>query len=391
MIKSFKYRLLPNKTQQELITKTFGCTRFVWNKYVDVFKSYDKDNNPKPVYKTPKDLKKEFEWLGEVSQASLQQKIRDFQQTKNQFFNKKRKKRIGSPNYKNRYSRQSYRLPNQKFKIFNNRIQLEKIGRVKYVKDREIPENAKLLSVTVSKDVSGDYYISINFKTKNKKYESKRQKPNIGIDLGVSSIATLSDGIQFGNPRCFDKNHAELRAAQKHLSRKKKGSNRYKKQKVKVAKVYEKIKNQRVWHLHNISRYIVDNYNEIGMEDLRVDAMLKSKMMSKLISDSSMSTLKKFITYKQKFDYNKDVVLLGTYEPSTKECSSCGYIQQMKLSDREFVCTGCGEVKMDRDLNASITIKNKTVGVNTNYKRGEVVRPLEVHPDVLWRLISEKR
>lgn len=391
MIKSFKYRLLPNKTQQQLMTNTFGCTRFVWNKYVDVFKSYDKDNNPKPVYKTPKDLKKEFEWLGEVSQSALQQKIRDFQQTKKQFFNKKRKKLIGIPKYKNKYSRQSYRLPNQKFKVFENRIQLEKVGKVKFKKDRALPADIKLLSATISKETNGNYYISINFEIEKPKYENKENKSNVGIDLGVSSIATLSDGVQFENPKCFDKNHAKLKEAQQHLSRKKKGSNRYKKQKLKVAKIHKKIKNQREWYLHNISRFIVDNYNEIGMEDLRVDSMMRSKMMSKSIADSSMSTLKKFITYKQKFDYNKDVVLLGTFEPSTKECSGCGHIQQMKLSDREFACTGCEEIKMDRDLNASKTIKNKTVGINTAYKRGEVVRPLSVHSDVHWRLISEKR
>lgn len=387
MIKSFKYRLLPNKTQQELFSKTFGCTRFVWNKYVDIFKSYDKENNPKPTYKTPKELKQDFEWIGEVSHTALQQKIRDFQQTKTQFFNKKRKKLIGAPQYKNKYSRQSYRLTNQKFKIYDNKIQLEKIGNVKYIKDRNIPVDSKLLSVTVSKETNGDYYISINFEIEKPKYGNKENKPNVGIDLGVSSIATLSDGIQFKNPKCFDKNHAELRKAQKHLSRKKKGSNRYNNQKLKVSKIHKTISNQREWHLHNISRFIVDNYNDIGMEDLRVDSMMKSKMMSRSIADSSMSTLKKFITYKQKFDYNKDVVLLGTYEPSTKECNGCGNIQHMTLSDREFVCTSCGEIKMDRDLNASKTIKNKTVGVNTDYKRGEIVRP-KIHSNVGWGQIS---
>lgn len=387
MIKSFKYRLLPNKTQQKSITKTFGCTRFVWNNYVGIFKSYDAENNPKPIYSTPKELKKEFEWLGEVSQASLQQKIRDFQQTKTQFFNKKRKGRIGIPKYKSKYSRQSYRLPNQKFKVIGNKIQLEKTGKVKFKKDRDLPADAKLLSVTISKETNGNYYISINFETKKLKYDDKKNKHNVGIDLGVSSIATLSDGIQFENPKCFVKNHAELKKAQKHLSRKKKGSNRYNKQRLKVAKIHKHIKNQRDWYLHNISRYIVDNYNEIGMEDLRVDSMMRSKMMSKSISDTSMSKLKTFIIYKQKFDYNKDVVLLGTFEPSTKECSGCGNIQHMTLSDREFVCTGCGVIKLDRDLNASKTIKNKTVGVNTDYKRGEIVRP-KIHSNVGWRRIS---
>jgi putative transposase len=387
VVLSFKYKLNPNKTQQELFSKTFGCVRFIWNHYVDVFKSYHKENLPKPIYRTPKELKQEFEWIGEVSQAALQQKIRDFQQTKTQFFNNKRKKLIGAPKYKNKYSRQTYRLPNQKFKIKGNTIQLEKIGKVKFKKDRNIPKDAYLLRATISKESCGDYYVSISFEIEKTNYENKKQKPNVGIDLGVSSLVTLSDGLQFDNPRCFDKNHAELKRAQRHLSRKKKGSNRYKKQKLKVAKVHKKIKNQREWHLHNISRYIVDNYNEIGMENLDITRMLTSKTMSKSISDTSMSKLKTFISYKQKFGYNKDVVLLGTFEPSTKECHECENIQHVKLSDREFVCTGCGNIKMDRDLNASKTIKRKTVGVNADYKRGEIVRP-KVHSDVKWRLIS---
>src|SRR5690606_9859467 len=122
-----------------------------------------------------------------------------------------------------------YRLPNQKFKVFENRIQLEKVGKIKFKKDRPLPADAKLLSATISKETDGNYYISINFEIEKPKYENKENKPNVGIDLGVSSIATLSDGVQFENPKCFDKNHAKLKEAQKHLSRKKKGSNRYNK------------------------------------------------------------------------------------------------------------------------------------------------------------------
>jgi putative transposase len=390
MIKTFKYRLYPNKSQQVLFLKTFGCVRFVWNNYVEVFKSYNRENNPKPIYKTPKELKQKFEWLGEVSYKALEQKIRDFEKAKMQFFNKGNKIKNGYPKFKNKYSKQSYRLSNNNFKLEDNKVKLTKVGWVKYKKDRELLEDSRILSATISENNINQYYISITFEIKKENYESKKQKPNLGIDLGVSSLATLSDGLQFENPKCFDKNHARLKKAQRHLSRKKKGSNRYKKQKLKVSNIYNKIKNQRDWHLHNISRYIVDNYNEIGMEDLRVDKMMKSKLMSKLIADASMSKLKRFITYKQKFDYNKEVALLGTFEPSTKECNECGNIQHMKLTDREFVCTGCGNVIMDRDLNASKTILRKTVGVTTDYKRGEIVRP-KVHSNVKWRLISGKR
>lgn len=374
--KSYKYRIYPNVKQQIKLAKTFGCVRVYWNGLVASFNSYDAENNPNPTYKTAKELRSEIDWMQEISAGALQQKYRDFDQTKKQYFNKGRRKKIGRMSFKKKSNNQSFRLPNQKFYIKENKIQLEKIGKVNIVVDRNIPENAKLLSVTVSKNASNQYFASINFEIEQP-IKTKKSNENLGIDLGVSSIATLSNGVQFANQKKFRENQSKLRSAQKHLSRKKKGSNRYHKQRFKVAKIHQKTTNQRDWHLHNISRWIVENFNEIGMEDLAISNMVRNRKLAKSISDASMSKLKQFISYKQK-EYGKEVKLLGRYEPSTKECHGCGSIQVMSLSDREFVCENCGEVKMDRDLNASIVIKNKTVGVNAVERASSDIKTL--HP-----------
>lgn len=153
--------MYPNHTQEVLLAKTFGCNRFIWNKCVEAFESYDKVKNPSPKIPTKKDLESEFPWLNEVSAASLQQKTRDFEEFKKQYFNKDRKNKIEEPNYKSKKSKQSFRLPNQKFKLSDDKIRLEKIGWVKIVMDRSIPENSKILSCTVSKNKSGQYFVSI--------------------------------------------------------------------------------------------------------------------------------------------------------------------------------------------------------------------------------------
>jgi putative transposase len=361
-----------------LFNKTFGCVRFYWNNLVDSFNSYDKDANTSPKYKTQKELKVDYNWLKEVSATALQQKYNDFIETKNQYFKKDRKIKLGRMKFKKKGGDQSYRLPNPRFSIVSNKIKLEKIGLVSIVIDRHIPINSKLLSVTVSKNPSGQYFASINFQVEQE-LKQKTSNENVGIDLGVSAIATLSNGMQFDNPKRFAKNQSKLRSCQKHLSRKVKGSNRYNKQKIKVAKLHQKITNQRDWQLHNISKYIVENFNEIGMEDLNIKGMVKNRKLSKAISDTSMSKLKQFISYKQK-EYGKKVILLGRFQPSTKECSYCGNVQKMNLSDRIFECVSCG-FKLNRDYQAAIVIRNKTVGVNADkrsWSESKTLHPLVV-------------
>ena len=281
-LKAYKFRLYPNATQEVLLNKTFGCVRYAWNQNVANFLTYDKDDNPKPIFKTSTELRNEIEWMKEVSASAIQQKEMDFNEFKTQLFNAKRKSKIGFPKFKKKSNRQSYRLPNQKFKIVNGKLQLEKIGKIKFIQDREFPEFFKFMNVTISKNPSGEYYASILIE------QEINHKPKVnkecGLDVGVKTFGTQSDGIEVDNPKYFSKNQAKLKRLQQHFSRKQKGSKRRDKCRLKIAKLHQKIVNQRDWFLHNYSTYLIENYDRIFIEDLDVKGLLEKKQLSKEIS-----------------------------------------------------------------------------------------------------------
>lgn len=348
---AYKYRLYPNKTQQTLLNKTFGCVRFYWNRQVAIFKTYNKETNPKPEFKTSTELRNENEWMLEVSAAAIQQKEIDFKEYKKQLFNKSRKKKIGFPSFKKKNNRQSFRLPNQKFKIIGKKIQLEKIGKVKMIIDRELPQG-KLMSVTVSKNPSGQYFASILIETEIT-HKVKTNK-DVGIDLGIKTFSTQSDGVEINNPKFLNKNQIKLRRMQQHFSRKQKGSNRKNKCRLKIAKLHQKITNQRDWFLHNYSTSLINNYDTIFIEDLNVSGMLKNHCLAGAISDVSWSKFTSMLNYKAKW-YGKDVVKVSRFFASSKTCECGVKNDNLKLSDREWVCKACGLVN-SRDLLAANNI-----------------------------------
>lgn len=348
---AYKYRLYPNKTQQTLLNKTFGCVRFYWNRQVAIFKTYNKETNPKPEFKTSTELRNENEWMLEVSAAAIQQKEIDFKEYKKQLFNKSRKKKIGFPSFKKKNNRQSFRLPNQKFKIIGKKIQLEKIGKVKMIIDRELPQG-KLMSVTVSKNPSGQYFASILIETEIT-HKVKTNK-DVGIDLGIKTFSTQSDGVEINNPKFLNKNQIKLRRMQQHFSRKQKGSNRKNKCRLKIAKLHQKITNQRDWFLHNYSTSLINNYDTIFIEDLNVSGMLKNHCLAGAISDVSWSKFTSMLNYKAKW-YGKDVVKVSRFFASSKTCECGVKNDNLRLSDREWVCKACGLVN-SRDLLAANNI-----------------------------------
>ena len=351
-LKAYKFRLYPTKQQEVLLNKTFGCVRFYYNQQVALFNSYDKESNPKPEFKSSTLIRQEFEWMQEVSAAAIQQKEIDFKEFKKQLFNKNRKSKLGFPNFKKKSNRQSYRLPNQKFKIIGNKIKLEKIGKVKFVKDRNFPEVFKSISVTISKNPSGQYFVSVLVEQEiNHKPKTNRE---VGIDLGVKTFSTQSDGIEISNPKYFSKNQAKLKKLQQHFSRKQKGSNRREKCRLKITKLYQKITNQRDYFLHNYSSHLINKYDYIFIEDLGVKNMLESKLMSKEISDVSWSKFVNMLIYKADW-YGKTVHKVDRYYASSKTCE-CGIKNKyLKLSDREWACSSCGVINQ-RDLLASQNI-----------------------------------
>ncbi len=348
---AYKYRLYPNKIQQTLLNKTMGSVRYFWNNQVATFKTYNKETNPKPEFKSSTELRNEMEWMKEISAAAIQQKEIDFKEYKKQLFNKSRKKKIGFPSFKKKNNRQSFRLPNQKFKVIGNKIQLEKIGKVKMVVDRKLPEG-KLMSVTVSKNPSGQYFASILIETKvNHKPKTNKE---IGIDLGIKTFSTQSDGVEISNPKFLSKNQVKLRRMQQHLSRKQKGSNRRNKCRLKIAKLHQKITNQRDWFLHNYSTKLINDFDRIFIEDLNVAGMMENHCLAGAISDVSWNKFVSMLFYKAEL-YGKDIVKIDRFFASSKTCV-CGFKNNnLKLSDRRWVCPTCGCVNQ-RDLLAANNI-----------------------------------
>lgn len=390
VLKSYKFRIYPTEDQKTKLNQTFGCVRFVWNKLVENFNNFNTPTFNANLSEADIKSSGEFPWLSDVSAASLQQKQRDFNETKSQFFSKTRKKPIGRMKFKKRGVRDSYRLPNPRFKLDreNSLIRLEKIGFIPIVLDRQIQEDADFRSVTVSKTPSGNFYVSILVKTNVDLLPQTGRA--VGIDLGLNDLMILSSNHKIENPRWFRKNQAKLANAQKHLSRKKKGSNRYRKQRNKVAKVHEKISNQRKHFIHSITTSLIKEFDVICMEDLNVTGMAKNKSLSKSIMDAGWGEFIRQLKYKSSW-YGRSFVQIDRFYPSSQICSSCGHKDGKKeLSVRAWSCSACG-VSHDRDMNAAQNILNKgfhdligsTISDESfDYKRGEEVR-LEDHLDDL--------
>lgn len=384
-LKAYKFRLYPNKTQEILINKTIGCVRFFWNNQVATFNSYNKETNPSVKFKTSTEVRNEFDWMKEVSAAVIQQKEIDFKEFKKQRFSSSRKKSIGNPKFKKKGNQESFRLPNQKFKVLDNKIQLEKIGKVKMVMDRIIPEG-KFMSVTVSKNPSGQFYASILIETEIN-YLPKKGK-SVGIDVGLKEFIVTSDNDIVKNPKYFRESQSKLRTLQRHFSRKQKGSKRRQKLKLKIAKIHQKISNQRDYFLHNESIKLVRNYDVIVIEDLNVSGMVKNKKLAKSISDASFSKFFSMLKYKSEW-YGKELVQIGRFEPTSKTCSCCGWVKKdLTLKDRVFICENCGIV-IDRDYNASLNIHS--VGVNAELNRAwrDSKSNLLVNPDEVLKNKNE--
>ena len=300
-------------------------------------------------------MKVEFNFLNDVSCAILQQKIRDFIEFKKQFFNTKRKLKVQRPTFKKRGHNDSFRLPNQKFNILDGQIQLEKIGKVPFVQDRPIPIDSRFLSVTVTKNSLNQYFASVLVETTVNELPKTGQ--TVGVDLGLKSFLVTSDNQEIENPRYFRKSQAQLKTAQRRLSKKQKGSNRRKKQKLKVAKIHQKTANQRSHFLHQITNQLINENDVIVIEDLNVKGMIKNHKLAKSISDASFAMFRQQLTYKCDW-YGKELVIADRFYPSSKTCSCCGQVKKtLTLNQRTYACDNCGLV-IDRDYNAALNLKN---------------------------------
>ena len=354
MLKAYKYRIYPNEEQINYLQKTFGCTRFIYNQMLaDTIKSYEenKDLDIKIIkYPTPAQYKKEYEWLKEVDSLALANAQMNLDKAYKNFF---RDKSVGFPKFKSKKdNHKSYTTNNQNGTIYieNNRIKIPKLkSMIKIKQHREFVGLIK--SCTISQNPSGKYYISMLVDTEN--IQLPKLDTKVGIDLGIKEFAITSDGEMFSNPKWLKKSEKRLRKLQKDLSRKQKGSNNRRKDRLKVAKLHEKISNQRKDYLHKISHYIISENQVIVIEDLKVSNMIKNHKLAKSIADVSWSEFRRQLEYKSEW-YGRELIIAPSNYASSQLCSNCGNksSQTKDLSCRTYICPVCG-MEMDRDINAS--------------------------------------
>lgn len=349
----YRYRLYPTPEQERQFRLFAGGARFVWNLFLEWNMRYYEDQKKFLFYNDMAKLltrvKKldDYKWLGEVSAQVLQQKLRDLDQS---LPNKKYPNR-GFPRFKKKsLHRDSFRFP-QHVKVKGDFIQFPVIGDVRFDNHRPV---LPFKSATVILD--GDkWYVSfvVDVPEATPLPAPILESRSVGIDLGISSFVTTSDGQVYDNPRFLDRSLKKIKKHQRRLDRKKKGSNNRKKQQKRVYNAHKKVRNQRADYLHQISNQITNDYDLICLEDLNVAGMMKNHCLARQIGQVGWSTLVNNIIYKAKLK-GRYVVLIGRYQPSSKTCSSCGTVKAMPLSDRTYVCT-CGLV-MDRDVNAARNI-----------------------------------
>ena len=363
MNKTYNFRLYPNKKDRVLLSKHFGSARFVYNTMLE-FKQYYFDrtgitpSNRELSYALTH-LKKleEYSWLNEVNSQTLQAVLKDLDNAYENFF----KGRASYPKFKSKKThRFSFRVPQKVSIVDGNRLKMFKFKQgIKVKLHREIIGTIK--NATIKLNPSGKYYVSLIAQ-----YDSQiPAKPEVnrssatGVDLGIKTYATLSNGLSYTYPLYLEKNLVKLKELQSKFSKSKS-----KRVRLEIAKLHEKITNQRLDFIHKLTKELVTKYDSIAIEDLDITSMLgENKDLSRRISDCSWFTFRRFLTYKAE-QYGCNLIVIPKYYPSSKSCSNCGSINNnLKLTDREYICPNCG-LTLDRDYNASLNILK--VGLGTS-------------------------
>ena len=369
VIKGYKYRIYPTKEQEIQISKTFGCCRFVYNqllaKKIELYKTEQKSlsktdcNNYCNQF-----LKKqeEYKWLKKVDKFALTNSIYNLDSAYQNFFReiKKGNKNQGFPKFKSKKdNRQSYRTnftnDNIKVNFENNKVQLPKLKWIECKLHREF--KGKILSATINKVPSGKYFVSFNVEVEH--VISSKNEYTVGIDLGIKDLLITSDGEVINNEKITYKYEKRLAKLQRKLAKKNNGSKNRNKQRIKVARLHEKITNIRKNNLHQISKQIINENKVVICEDLDIKGMVKNKNLSKSIHDCGWGELTRQLKYKTNWN-NKIYYEVNRYFPSSQLCNKCGYknTDTKNLNIRFWICPECN-TEHDRDENAAINILNQ--------------------------------
>ncbi|TJX57865.1 transposase [Soehngenia saccharolytica] len=367
MNRGYKYRIYPNKEQEMLIQKTFGCARFIYNKMLEnritTYEKYkeNKTELKKQKYRTPASYKGEFPWLKEVDSLALANVQMDLDKAYKNFF---RDSKVGYPKYKSKHKdRKSYTTNNQKGSIRiidENHIRIPILKDLKIKMHRPLKENSSIKAATISQTPTGKYFISILLEYPEDKTNPIKpmQERVLGLDYSSTSLYIDDKGVESEYPKYYRQAEMKLKKEQRKLSKKKEDSKNREKQRQKVAKLHEKVANQRKDFLHKKSRQIANVYDAVIIEDINMKAIAQCLNLGKSTNDNGFGKLKIYLDYKLK-EEGKQLIKIDKWYPSSKQCSHCNTInKELTLSQRSWKCSTCGE-ELDRDINAAINIKNE--------------------------------
>src|SRR5690554_2150438 len=365
MNKAFRFRIDPTSEQETMIRKTFGCVRFIYNQMLaerqNKHEAYqgDKEKRKHPRYRTPAGFKTEFDWLREIDSLALCNAELNLKTAFRNFF---RDKRFGFPKFKSRKNPvQSYTTNNQKGTIRitadGKHVRIPKLGHIRIKLHRQIPNGHVIKSATISRSASGKYDISILTEyTASVSFIKPRVEKVLGLDYSSAALYIDHTGASANYPKYLRQMEARLKREQKVLSRRKKDGSNWQKQKLRLAKCYEKVSNQRKDFLHKESRKVAEAWDAVVVEDLNMRAMSQTLSLGKATMDNGNGMFRTFLSYKLA-ERGKQLVRIDKWFPSSKLCRACGTIHtELTLSDRIWLCDGCG-ITYHRDVNAAGNIR----------------------------------
>ena len=355
MYKAYRFRMYPNEDQKILIEKHIGLCRFVWNHFLNTRNSRYTETGKGMTYRETAlllpSLKKEYPWLNEINSQSVQQVVMHLDSAFHGFF----KKITRYPRFKKKRNGGSFSV-SQHFSIDGNHLTLPKFkAPLRMIMHRDI--EGKATNLTISKTDSGKYYVSSLAETQNEIPESREIKPStsVSMDVGITEFLTLSDGVQISNPRNLKKSERKLAKRQRQLAKKQEGSKNQDKARIKVTTLQEHIANQRMDFHNKVSDVLTRQYDTMITEGLNVSGMMKNHHLARSISDAGWSSF--FTMLKTKaLSRGKNIIEIGMFDPSSRMCSHCGYIYDLKLSERTWTCPRCNTTH-DREWNAAINVK----------------------------------